>query len=88
MTNPKEWVEARQITEDFDAAEEIATWCHGRVVEEIHPLDGTKTPGINVPTLRGVRRASKDDYVIENVYEEYEVVNKLTYEENPITEDL
>ena len=36
------------------------------VVEEIDPIDGTKTPGINVPTHRGMDRASAVDgaYII------------------------
>lgn len=79
MFNFSEVAHAYHVTEDFDEARNIAHICAGRVVEEIDPLTGEKTPGINVETLRGVKRASNTDYIIENVYGEYEVVNEKTY---------
>lgn len=77
--NKLEIVEAHQVTPE--TATEIALWCGGKLVEEIHPFTGEKTPGINVQTLRGVMRASNTDYVAKNVYDEYEVVNENTYRE-------
>lgn len=80
IVNKAEWVEAKQVT--ADSAAEIAVWCGGKLVEEIHPFDGTKTPGVNVPTLRGVMRASVTDYVVQNVFDEFLVVNEATYNED------
>lgn len=76
-----EWVEAKQVTED--SAAEIAEWCGGKLASEIDPIDlGIGHAGVNVPTLRGVKRASSSDYVILNAYDEFEVVNEYTYNES------
>lgn len=84
-TNPDEWRVAKQVTQE--TAKEVTAWCGGRLVEEIDALEAGKTsPGINVPTLRGPKRASAGDYVIENFYDEFEVVNEATYNANPIKE--
>lgn len=73
------WVEEHQLTPE--SATEIALWCGGKLVEEIHPFTGEKTPGINVPTIRGVKRASVNDWVVLNMYGDFEVVNEATYAE-------
>jgi hypothetical protein len=80
MSYPKkdEWAEARQVSKE--SAKDIAEWCGGVLVEEIDPFDPSiKTPGVNVPTLRGPKRASQGDYVILDVYDFFEVVNEYTY---------
>lgn len=75
-----EWKEAKQVTEK--SAAEIAEWCGGILKKEIDPFDSEKDqPGINVPTLRGVKRASLGDYVIQDVYDDFDVVNESTYNE-------
>lgn len=74
-----EWVEAHQVT--AETATEVTLWCGGKLVEEIHPFTQEKSPGINVPTVRGVKRASTGDYVVLNVYGDFEVANEATYQE-------
>ena len=73
--------EARQVTEDFVVAIDIAKWCQGKLVEEINPETGDKTPGINVGTMFGVKRASVGDYIVETIFDEWLVVNEKTYNE-------
>lgn len=85
-TNPDEWDVAKQVTED--TAKEITAWCGGRLVGEMDALDRSSvSPGINVPTLRGVKRASMGDYVIKNVFAEFEVVNEATYNNPPFKKE-
>lgn len=83
-SEPEYWVEGHQVKEE--TAVEVAQWCGGKLVEEIHPVTGEKTPGINVQTLRNVKRASKGDYIVENEFGEFEVVNEATYNEHPISD--
>lgn len=57
--------EAKTLTQNN--ALELAAWCQGRAVVEHDALDHSKTsPGINVPTVDGVERASLGDMIIRN----------------------
>lgn len=79
MSPETEWVEAHQLTKE--SATELTLWCGGKLVEEIHPFTGEKTPGINVPTMRGVKRASQSDYIVMDKHGDFDVVNEATYRE-------
>lgn len=58
-------VQAVQITKA--SIREAAEWCGGRIVEEKDPFDEDQFKvGLNVPTLKGVLRASEDDYIIKS----------------------
>lgn len=50
-----------------ETAEVVAHWCGGRVVEETNPTDRSDVyVGINVPTMRGVVRASQGDVIVRD----------------------
>lgn len=72
-------VEAVQLT--AENATRIATWCGGQLVEEIDPQDETlKAQGMNVPTLEGVKRAHRGDYIIKNGKGEFYVRSAQYFE--------
>lgn len=74
-------VEARQIT-SWETAKAIATWCGGKVVEEIDPFDEKKThPGVNIPTLEGIVRASEGDYVIRHKSGNFQRRSRFSFEQ-------
>lgn len=77
--NKAEVKQAFPVSEDFFKAADIAEWCDGKLVEEIDPETGEKTPGINVQTLRGVKRASIGDWICLTYFDEFLVVNEKTY---------
>jgi hypothetical protein len=58
-------VEAIEITPD--TVHRAALWCGGREAEEIHPETEERTVGLNVPTLKGVERASQGSYVVKDL---------------------
>jgi hypothetical protein len=52
----------------------ISAWCHGVVVEEIHPHDDQQRfPALNLRTRDGAGRASMGDYVIKHEDGSFEV---------------
>jgi hypothetical protein len=52
----------------------ISAWCHGVVVEEIHPHDDQQRfPALNLETRTGAARASLGDYVIKHADGTFEV---------------
>lgn len=57
-------VEAVRLNEENAAA--VAAWCGGDLVEEINAeYPDEKSPGINVPTDDGMKRASLGWYVVK-----------------------
>jgi len=46
--------------------EELARWCGGLAVEQFDAVEGTKRPGLNVPTATGVQRAQVGDTIIQS----------------------
>lgn len=64
--------EARNLTERN--AEELARWCGGRLVREHDALDHSQSaPGINVPVIDGVERASVGDTIIRRNDGKFEI---------------
>lgn len=48
-------------------ADELADWCGGRVVIQQDPEnDNSTVPGINVPTVNGVKRAQVGDMLMRD----------------------
>lgn len=73
-------VKAIQVTEE--TAEEAARWCGGVLVREIDPLDENNIrPGINVPTLEGVMRASMGDYILQHQDGRREIMHEVLFED-------
>ena len=75
-------VQAIQVTPE--SAQEAATWCAGKLIDEKSPFDETVIqPGINVPTLSGVKRASQGDYILKNLDGGgFQVMNETLFEQN------
>lgn len=65
ILEPQLLVEAAQLSENN--AKLLENLTNGVLVQEIDPFDSSnKTPGINVPTRRGMKRASMGDYIIRS----------------------
>ncbi len=76
-----EEVEARRVT--AETAKEISEWCNGRLVEEINALNHeSKTPGINVPTHEGPRRASVNDWVVVDDQGRFYITGSFAFNRN------
>jgi hypothetical protein len=69
---------------DPELATVLSVWCHGNVVEEIDPFNGTKFPGINLETRYGVSRASLGDYVLKHEDGSFEVMKPGEFARNHI----
>jgi hypothetical protein len=64
--------EARTLSETNSA--ELAGWCGGLPVVQHDALDpGKAIPGINVPTAKGVERASLGDMIIRRDDGQFEI---------------
>jgi len=57
-------VEAHQLK--HDNADDLARLCGGVVVEERDPETNKRFPGINVPTLKGMKRLGFEDYLVQD----------------------
>lgn len=67
-------IEANLVTSEH--ADAIALWCGGVAVIEHDAFQHEKTyAGINVPTARGMQRASEDSWIIRTTTGNFEVVN-------------
>lgn len=64
--------EARNVTPHN--TEELAQWCGGLAVDQFDSVDGTKRPGLNVPTMLGVQRAQVGDTIIRSHDGVFEIV--------------
>lgn len=63
-------IEAIPLTESNGG--EIARWCGGRYHEEVNPRDHKDVAiYLEIPTLEGVMRANKDDWIIKGVQGEF-----------------
>ena len=76
MSAPKQYrkkpvvIEAMQVTNT--SAGDVAAWCGGRLRYEAKPSDrGDVAEWIDIPTLEGVIRANRGDYVIRGVKGEF-----------------
>lgn len=70
--------EAKNLTENN--AQELAQWCGGRLVQEHDALDHSQsTPGINVPVVNGVERASVGDTIIRRHDGKFEILKGGIY---------
>lgn len=52
----------------------VSVWCHGVVVEEIHPHTGERYPALNVQCGDEVKRASLNDWVIKKEDDTFDVM--------------
>lgn len=65
VIEPQVFIQAAHLSKENAQALENLTG--GVLVQEIDPFDSSnKTPGINVPTRRGMKRASLGDYIIRS----------------------
>lgn len=71
-------VDAKQVS--WETADEIAQWCGGVVVTEYSYPHGEPMPGINVPTLTGMVRASEGDYVIRHASGQFQKRSRYAFE--------
>jgi hypothetical protein len=72
-------VTAIQVTPE--SAERSAQWCGGKLAEEIDLEDRSKKfVGINVPTLKGVQRASEGDYIYKGFDGAFDVMGRMEFE--------
>lgn len=72
-------VSALQVS--VETVSTAAAWCGGLEVVEHDALDNEKTyPAINVPTQRGVKRASEGDWVIQQEDGSFEVMGPADYQ--------
>jgi hypothetical protein len=71
---------AAQITQENIL--ELATWCGGRLFDDINPLDDNdRKKGLKVPTVNGIVSAFDGYYLIKNSAGRFEV-NSAEYFEN------
>lgn len=72
-------VSALQVSKEMVAT--VASWCGGLAVVEHDALDNEITfPAVNVPTNRGVKRASEDDWVIQQEDGSFDVLGPTDYQ--------
>lgn len=72
-------VEARQLTEEN--VSELAHWVAGLAVKELDPFTHEEHVALNMPTLEGVVRVSKGDYVVRTSDGEFSRCSERTFQE-------
>jgi hypothetical protein len=73
-------VEANSLTPEN--AEALAIWCGGVAVVEHDAFNHAQTyAGVNVPTFRGMQRASEGDWIVRNAKGFFYIVKHHKFQE-------